>query len=67
MGHIKKLCECPNFGLIEIMIHKVTSFVSQKFDTEDDILVYTYCKITQEISISLVYFKQKMGLFKKSL
>ena len=28
MGHMKKLCECPNFGLIEIVIHKVTSFVS---------------------------------------
>ena len=28
MGHMKKLCECPNFGLIEIARHKVTSFVS---------------------------------------
>ena len=93
MRHMKKLCEIPNFGLIQIVRHKVTSFVSQKYDTEDDILVWclvyytylliliyymyllilkrplvcTYCKITQEISISLVYFKQKMGLFKKSL
>ena len=64
---MKKLCECPNFGLIEIVRHKVTSFVSQKYDTEDDILVYSYCKITQEIPISSVYFKQKMGLFTKSL
>ena len=67
MGYMKKLWECANFGLIEIVRHKVTSFVSQKYDTEDDILVCIYCKITQEISISSVYFKQKMGLFKKTL
>ena len=67
MGHIKKLCECSNFSLIEIVRHKVITFVSQKYVTEDDILVCTYCKITHKISISSVYFKQKMGLFKKSL
>ena len=67
MTHMKKLCKHPNFGLIEIVRHKVTSFVSQKYDTENDIPVSICCKITQEISISSVYFKQKMGLFKKSL
>ena len=61
--HMKKLCESPNFGLIEIVKYEVISFVSQKYDTEDDMLVCTYCKITQKIPISLVYFKQKMGLF----
>ena len=65
MGHMKKFCDCSNFGLIEIVRHKVTSFVSQKYDKEDDILVSTYCKITKEISISSVYFKQKM-VFSKS-
>ena len=28
MRHMKKLCKCPNFGLIEIVRHKVNSFVS---------------------------------------
>ena len=51
---MKKHCECPNFGLIEIVRHKVNSSVSQKLDRKDDILVCTYRKIIQKIPITSV-------------
>ena len=59
MGHMKKHCECPNFGSIKIIRYQINSFVRQKYDTENDTLACTYCKITQKIPITSINLNKK--------